>query len=226
MVKANPQADLFKQQMRALLAQKKLPSQIVTIAKNKNVYARGDTDGFLYFIERGQIKLLLRAPDGKDCLWAIHAAGDIFGESCLSGLGTRLETATAMEETVITHLSCATFLARLKRGDLLTGFLQHLTGRLAQQQQIIAELLTVNSEQRLGQTLLRLARTIGQKSLRSTRLEARLTHAELSEMVGTTRPRISTFMQRFLKLGLIEADTRHSLLIKEKKLTKYLAQIA
>jgi CRP/FNR family transcriptional regulator, cyclic AMP receptor protein len=98
--------------------------------------------------------------------------------------------------------------------------------RIADQQQVIANLVTVDSEQRLGQTLLQLARTMGKKDPRSIRIELRISHEELSEMVGTTRPRISMFMQRFHNLGLIETNRERFLIVKEQKLTDYLAQIA
>jgi len=98
--------------------------------------------------------------------------------------------------------------------------------RIADQQHMIANLVTVDSEQRLGQTLLRLARTLGKKDPRSIRIELKITHEELSEMVGTTRPRISVFMQRFKNLGLIETNANQFLIIKEHKLMSYLAQIA
>jgi CRP-like cAMP-binding protein len=166
------------------------------------------------------------SPGGKECLLAIHAAGDIFGELCLSGLGARLETAIAMEETVIKQIPCSKFFARLGRDALFEGFVQYLAVRIADQQQVIANLVTVDSEQRLGQTLLQLARTMGKKDPRSIRIELKITHEELSEMVGTTRPRISVFMQRFRNLGLIETNADHFLIIKEKKLVAYLAQIA
>ena len=104
--------------------------------------------------------------------------------------------------------------------------MRYLAVRIADQQQIIANLVTVDSEQRLGQTLLQLARTLGKKDPRSIRIELKITHEELSEMVGTTRPRISMFMQRFHNLGLIETNRDHFLIIKENKLTAYLGQIA
>ena len=112
------------------------------------------------------------------------------------------------------------------RMDLFEGFVRYLAVRIADQQQVIANLVTVDSEQRLGQTLLQLARTMGKKDPRSIRIELKITHEELSEMVGATRSRISLFMQRFHNLGLIEANADHFLIIKEKKLTDYLAQIA
>jgi hypothetical protein len=98
--------------------------------------------------------------------------------------------------------------------------------RIAEQQQVIANLVTVDSEQRLGKTLLQLARTLGNKNQQSTRIELKISHDELSEMVGTTRPRISLFMQRFRNLGLIETNLDRFLVIHEKKLSDYLARMA
>lgn len=226
MIQETPQADHFKQQMRASLLQETIHSRSVTIAKHGNVYTCGDNDELVYFIESGQIKLLMLSPEGKECLLAIHSDGDIFGELCLSGLGARLETATAMKETVVKQVPCPKFFARLDRDKLFEGFIRYLAVRVADQQQIIANLVTVDSEQRLGKTLLTLARTLGKKDPRSIRIELKITHEELSEMVGTTRPRISVFMQRFKNLGLLETNEDRFLIIKERKLSAYLAQIA
>ena len=78
MIQETPQADLFKQQMRESLRQETLNSRAVTIAKHDNVYTCGDNDELVYFIESGQVKLLMLSPEGRECLLAIHTAGDIF----------------------------------------------------------------------------------------------------------------------------------------------------
>jgi CRP-like cAMP-binding protein len=225
-IQQTPQADEFKQKLRDSLQRETQNSRPVKIPRHDNVYSCGDQDEMVYFIESGQIKLLMLSSDGKECLLAIHSAGDVFGELCLSGLGARLETATAMKQTMLKQIPSSQFLGRLSRDSLFEGFVRYLAVRIADQQQVIANLVTVDSEQRLGQTLLQLARTMGKKDPRSIRIELRISHEELSEMVGTTRPRISLFMQRFHNLGLIETSREHFLIIKEKKLTDYLAQIA
>jgi CRP/FNR family cyclic AMP-dependent transcriptional regulator len=91
---------------------------------------------------------------------------------------------------------------------------------------VIANMVTVDSEQRLGKTLLQLVRTLGKKDPHGLRIETKLSHEELSEMVGTTRPRVSMFMERFRKHGLLETNREHSLVVKERKLTDYLARRA
>ena len=225
-IQQTPQSDQFKEQLRDSLQRETMNSRAVKIAPHANVYTCGDQDEMVYFIESGQVKLLMLSSEGKECLLAIHSAGDVFGELCLSGLGARLETATAMRATTVKQIPCSQFFARLNRDSLYEGFVRYLAVRIADQQQVIANLVTVDSEQRLGKTLLQLARTMGKKDPRSIRIELKISHEELSEMVGTTRPRISLFMQRFHHLGLIETNKNRFLVIKENKLTDYLAQIA
>lgn len=225
MIQQTPEAERFKQQMRDSLQSETLNSRAMTIPRHANVYTCGDRDEMVYFIESGQIKLLLLSPEGKECLLAIHSSGDIFGELCLAGLA-RHESATAMKETQLKRIPCSQFFARLSRDSLFEGFVRYLAVRIADQQQVIANLVTADSEQRLGQTLLQLARTLGKKDPRSIRIEQKISHEELSEMVGTTRPRISFFMKRFRKRGLIETNSDQCLIIKEGKLTDYLSHIA
>jgi len=226
MIQKNPATDLFKIQMRNSLERETKNTSAIRITKHHNVYTIGDEIGMVYFIESGQVKLVMTSLEGKECMLAIHASGDIFGELCLSGLAGRLETATAMEDSVLKQVPCTRFLARLSGDSLLEGFVKYLAVRIADQQEVIANLVTVDSEQRLGKTLLQLARKLGKKDPRSIRIDLRISHEELASMVGTTRPRISVFMQRFRNLGLIEMSVEHHLIIKEKKLTAYLASIA
>jgi CRP/FNR family transcriptional regulator, cyclic AMP receptor protein len=218
-------SDNFKEQMQGSLLSETKNSSAISVSKHNHVYTAGDERETVYFIERGQIKLVMVSEEGKECMLAIHGAGDVFGELCLSGLGGRLETATAMEDTFLKEIPCGKFLERLAKDSLLEGFIKYLAVRVADQQQVIANLVTVDSEQRLGKTLLQIARKLGKQDPRSLRLEVKISHEELAAMVGTTRPRISVFMQRFRNLELIEYNTEHHLIVKEKKLRAYLESI-
>ena len=131
-----------------------------------------------------------------------------------------------MEDTILKQIPSSQFLARLSRDSLFEGFVRYLAVRIADQQQVIANLVTVDSEQRLGKTLLQLARTLGQKNPHGLRIDTKISHEELSEMVGTTRSRVSMFMERFRKHGLLETGSEHCLVVNEKKLTDYLIRIA
>jgi CRP/FNR family transcriptional regulator, cyclic AMP receptor protein len=226
MIQETPQAELFKKQLGESLRRETENSRAVKFLRHENVYTVGEGDEMVYYIESGQVKLVMDSPEGKECLLAIHSAGDVFGELCLSGISGRLETAIAMKPTTVKRISSSQFFTRLQDDSLMEGFVRYLAVRVADQQQAISNLVLVDSEQRLGQTLLQLGRTMGKKDPRSIRIELKITHEELSEMVGTTRPRISMFMQRFKNLGLIETNKEHFLVIKENKLAGYLAQIS
>ena len=226
MMQQTPQADLFIQPLRDCLRRKVRGARTITIAKHENLYICGEPGDTVYFIESGQVKLVMVSSEGRECIFAIHGAGEVFGELSLSGSGERVETATAMEETALKVIPAAQFFALLSQNRLLEGFVRYLAVRIAEQQQVIAHLVTVDSEQRLGKTLLQLARSLGNQGADSLRIEHKITHEELSEMVGTTRSRVSVFMQRFRNLGLIETSAEHFLVIKEKKLADYLAHIA
>jgi CRP-like cAMP-binding protein len=226
MIQDYPQTDLFKKQMRESLQRVIKNSRAIRIPKHENVYTIGEEDEMVYVVETGQVKLSMLSSEGRECLLAIHTTGDVFGELCLSGLAGRLETASAMEDTLLKRVPCAKFLERLAADSLLEGFVKYLAVRVADQQAVIANLVTVDSEQRLGKTLLQLAKQLGNRGPRSTRIELRISHEELSNMIGTTRPRISVFMQRFRNLGLIELSEEHYISVVEVKLTAYLASIA
>lgn len=221
-----PASDLFKLQLRNSLELETRNSRVEKFAKNANIYTCGDTSESVYFLESGQIKLLMLSPSGKECLIAIHTAGDVFGEIGLSGLGLRRETATAMEPTVVRKISCSKFFVRLAADSLVEGFVRYLAVRISDQQDVISNLVTIDSEQRLGKTLLQLARKLGEKDPRSIIIRQRITHEELSVMVGTTRSRITFFMRRFRELNLIELSENRFIIVKEKNLIAYLDEIA
>lgn len=222
MIQHTPTTDLFKQQLRTSFLQESENSSTIEIAKNANVYNCGDNSKNIYFIEHGQIKLLMLSPEGKECLLAIYTDGDIFGEMCLSGFDVRMETAKAMKNSRLKRIECSRFLSLLSADFLLEGFVSYLTMRIADQQEVITNLVTVDSEQRLGKTLLKLARKIGRKAPHSILINHKISQEELSEMVGTTRPRINKFMRKFLKLNLIEMTAERFIIVKEKNLTTYL----
>ena len=143
MIQETPQLDNFKRQLRGSLQRETANSRAFRIARHASVYNSGDQDEMVYFIETGQIKLLMLSSEGKECLLAIYSDGDIFGELCLSGLGARLETATAMKTTILKQIPCSQFFARLTRDSLSEGFVRYLAARIADQQQVIANLVTV-----------------------------------------------------------------------------------
>lgn len=226
MIQQSSQTELFITKLRDCLRHETLGARAFKIAKHENVYNCGEQGDTLYFIEKGQVKLVVVSPEGKECISAVHGAGEVFGELCLTGSGERLETAMAMEATDLKVIPASRFLALLSNCSLLEGFVRYLAVRIADQQEVISQLVTAGSEHRLGTTLLELARKLGKKDKQGLILEQKLSHEELSEIVGTTRPRISEFMQRFRHLGLIETRAPHCLVVKDEELNDYLIQLA
>lgn len=198
----------------------------VRVGRHQNVYACGDSADALYFVESGQVKLQMLSSEGKGCLLAIQTAGDIFGELCLAESGPRQETAIAMKETRLRFLPRSSFLQHMTQNSLLEGFARYLAARVGNHQQAIASLITVDSEHRLAETLLLLAHKLGRPNSNSTRIDHKITHEELAEMVGTTRPRITEFMLKFRGLGLIDVNRDRFLVIQQQALSEYLARTA
>lgn len=218
--------DTFKQRLRELLTNEVNSSNELIVQQHTPVYVSGDNDGMVYFIESGQVKLTMNSSDGRECIIAILTSGDLFGESSLPSTelesGLRRETVIAMVKTTLKTLPSEKFISILNENLLLNGFVQYLAMRISEQQQIIVNLVTIDSEKRLGKILLNLARKFGKQDPHSILINLQITHEELSNMVGTTRPRISFFMKRFKNLGLIEITKAHMIVIKEKELIQYI----
>lgn len=226
MIRQTPEIERFQQSLTASLRQEEPLCPTVALAKGEHAYLCGDHSETVYYLKRGQIKLTVVSPTGRECLLAILVAGDVFGELCLAGFGRRQETATAMMKTVLAAMPCAQFLMRLRHDSLFEGFVQYLALRVAGQQEVITQLVTADSEQRLLAILLDLAHRLGTPDPRSIRIEQRITHEELAAMVGTTRQRVCGFLRHFRALGLIEFNAEHHLIVKEARLAEYLAHLA
>ncbi len=211
-----------RQQIRKLFQNGSPDCRVMHVRKQDYVYTCGERDSMIYCLESGQVKEVLISPEGKECLIAIHAAGDIFGELCLYGQTMRLETTMAMQNSTLKRIPSRAFMSMLERASLLNSLVQYLTSRIAEQQEVIATLLTVNSEQRLAKTLLRLARKLGRGNSSGRHLTQRLRQDELAEMVGTTRSRICFFLKRFRELGLVGLNANRCLFINETKLSEHI----
>ena len=203
----------------------RLSAQTFRIDRQHNVYTCGDEDRMIYCILRGHIKLVIDSREGKECLLDIYSSGDFFGESCLAGLSFRVETATAMEDAVLKRINCQRFVASLSEAEL-HGFIRQLNKRMVEQQLFITDMVTMGSEYRLGKVLLRLSARLGKEHPLGTILDCRISQEELSHMVGTTRPRVNEFINKFRKLGLIHSSAGKLIIIREADLAGYLSSIS
>jgi len=188
----------------------------------QSIYAPGDHDDAMYLIESGQVKLSMSSASGQDCLLAIYTAGEIFGESCFTGSGRRFESATAMQPTVVRRASRREFLAEVHRGGWIELLVRHLAIRLGERQTAVFDLVTMDAAKRLAKALLEFAEKLGTADGPYLRVEQRISHEELSQIVGTTRPRITAFMQRFRRLGIVEDSGPRSISVDREKAKAFL----
>jgi CRP/FNR family transcriptional regulator, cyclic AMP receptor protein len=224
MVEYTPPCDRFKLHIRESLRKPSFGWHTARYSKSQCIYTTGQRDGMIYYIESGQVKILLPSQEGKQCLAAIRPPGEIFGELCLSGQPMRLETAVAMKDTILKKISARDFMASIKCSSMLEDLVQYLATRVSEQWEIICALTTTDSEHRLAKTLLHLGKLLGTPESRSVRIEHKISHMELSAMVGTTRSRVGSFLKKFRQLGLVGMTAEGCLVIEQQKMRQYLAQ--
>jgi CRP-like cAMP-binding protein len=190
----------------------------------RRVYTTGDADRMVYIVESGGVKLVIGSGRGRDCLIDVMIAGELFGESCLTGVFERIETATAISRTVLKAVAFDDLFPFLRHHSLYEPFIVHLALRIGDLEGIAADLCTLPSDQRLAKTLLRLAMKCEPASGAPVRLPYRLSQEELAESVGTTRPRISAFMNRFRNSGLIDWTADRHVIVYVDRVARYLAE--
>jgi CRP-like cAMP-binding protein len=176
---------------------------IATYRKNHTVYSQGDTADSVFYIKEGRAKVCVISEQGKEAIVAIHESGDFFGEGCLSGQPLRLATVSAMMDSVIMRLDKATIARALRdHPEFSEMFMTYLLARNARVEEDLVDQLFNSSEKRLARLLLLMA-NFGKEGSPQTVI-ANISQETLAEMVGTTRSRVSTFMNKFRKLGFIQ----------------------
>ncbi len=217
-----PSASQFKLQFRDTFQKLSCVGRVIRVPKNHTLYTSGEQDPTVYLLESGRIKLSVPSPEGKECVMGIRTAGDIFGELTLAGQTIRFETAVAMEEATVKQVFYRNFLAHLKRESLLESLVQYLATRIAEQQELITSLTTMNSERRLARILLQLSSSLGRNQSCGTCITQRISQNELAKMVGTTRTRIGIFLKKFRDLGLLHMAMDRCLVLEESRLSEFL----
>ena len=176
---------------------------VAAYRKKQVVFAQGDPADAVFYIERGQIKLTVVSERGKSAVVALLGRGDFFGEGCLAGQPFRMATASAMVETSLVRIDRQVMVGLLHERSMFSEqFLAHLLARNVRFEDDLVDQLFNSSEKRLARVLLLLAHY--GKEGKTEPVIPKISQEVLAEMVGTTRPRISGFMNKFRKLGLIE----------------------
>jgi CRP/FNR family cyclic AMP-dependent transcriptional regulator len=171
--------------------------------KNQAVFSQGEPASEVFYIQKGQVKLTVVSKQGKEAVVAILGPSDFFGEGCLASQPQRMSSATAMSECLIMKLEKARVVRLLhSEPDFSEMFLHYLLSRNIRIEADLVDQLFNSSEKRLARVLLLMA-NFGKEGKVEPVLP-KISQETLAEIVGTTRSRVSFFMNRFRKLGFIE----------------------
>ena len=171
--------------------------------KDQIVFSQGDPADSVFYIQKGKVKVTVVSDQGKEAVVALHGKADFFGEGCLSGQPLRLATAVTIADCVIMKLDKAAIVRALHEEPKFSEmFLSYILARNARVEADLVDQLFNSSEKRLARLLLLMA-NFGKEG-RPEPVIAKVSQETLAEMVGTTRSRVSHFMNKFRKLGFIE----------------------
>ncbi len=169
---------------------------------NQPVFSQGEPADSVFYIQEGKVKVTVLSEQGKEAIVAILGTGDFCGEGCLAGQPRRMATAAAMEDSKIMRLEKAAMIRLLHdEPEFSERFMSHLLARNVRVEADLVDQLFNSSEKRLARLLLILA-NFG-KDGKPVPVIAKISQETLAEMIGTTRSRVSFFMNRFRKMGLI-----------------------
>jgi CRP/FNR family transcriptional regulator, cyclic AMP receptor protein len=171
--------------------------------KDKVIFSQGDAADVVFYIQKGQVKMSVVSEQGKEAIFAVLGPDEFCGEGCLTGQPRRMATATAMTECEIMRLEKAAIVRVLHEEPAFSEmFVSHLLARTIRVEADLVDQLFNSSEKRLARALLLLA-NFGKEG-RPEPIVAKINQETLAEMIGTTRARVSFFMNKFRKLGLID----------------------
>ena len=175
---------------------------ITSFKENQRIFSQGDPADAVFYIQKGKVKLTVVSIPGKEAVIGILGSRDFFGEGCLAGQPLRLATAVALSECAIVRLEKqATIRALHKEPAFSELFLSYLLSRNMRLEEDLVDQLFNSSEKRLARVLLLLA-NFGKKG-KPELMIPRMSQETLAEIIGTTRSRVSFFMNKFRKLGFI-----------------------
>ncbi len=171
--------------------------------KKQVIFAQGQPADEVFFVEKGEVRLSVASRQGKEAVVTILSLGNFFGEGCLNGQTRRIATARAMTACCVLRMGREAMMDALRKNSRFSGmFIAHLLSRNQRVEEDLVDQLFNSSEKRLARLLLLLA-NFG-KDGRNEQIITKISQETLAEMVGTTRSRVSFFMNRFRKLGFID----------------------
>jgi CRP/FNR family transcriptional regulator, cyclic AMP receptor protein len=187
---------------KAFLAKVGEGKTIREFRKDEVVFAQGDAASTVFYIQKGRVKVVVISEQGKEAVVGILGPGQFFGEGCMNGHSLRIATTTAMEECLVTAITKTAMLAALQDQPKFSElFMTYLLTRNSRIEEDLIDQLFNSSEKRLARLLLLLA-NFGKEGSPQP-ISQNISQETLAEMIGTTRSRVSFFMNKFRKLGFI-----------------------
>ena len=175
---------------------------ILELEKNENIFTQGDVADTVFYIQKGKVKLTVIYKQDKEAVVGILGPGQFFGEGCMNGHPLRIATTTAMESCLITSITKQTMKTALHEQPAFSElFVAYLLTRNSRIEEDLIDQLFNSSERRLARMLLLLSH-FGKEGTPQL-ISPNISQETLAEMIGTTRSRVSHFMNKFRKLGLI-----------------------
>jgi CRP/FNR family transcriptional regulator, cyclic AMP receptor protein len=175
---------------------------MVSFHKKQTIFAQGDARDGIFFIRSGTVQLSVVSESGREAILGILCVGDFFGEGGLAGQPLRMSSATALTNCILLHIESKAMVRAMNVQPKLSAmFVKYLVKRNIRYQDDLVDQLFNSSEKRLARVLLLMAQ-FGKEGVPEISVP-RLSQETLAEMVGTTRSRVSFFMNRFRKLGFI-----------------------
>ena len=180
-----------------------LGKTVLEYSEGRNIYQQGDPADSVLYLKSGSVKLVVTSADGKEAIVAVLGAGEFFGEGCLAGQQVRVSTAVTMTDCGLVRIERQLMVRMLhEQQPLSERFVTHLLSRNIRYEEDLVDHLFNSSEKRLARILLLLSQ-FGKES-KAEPVLPKISQEHLAEMVGTTRARISHFMNKFRKLGFVE----------------------
>ena len=171
--------------------------------KDQIVFLQGEPADAVFYIQKGKAKVTVVSKQGKEAVVAVFGTNEFFGEGCLAGQAQRISTVTTMTDCTIMRLDKAAVVDVIHREPAFSEmFIAHLLGRTIRVEADLVDQLFNSSEKRLARMLLLLA-NFGKEG-KPEPIIAKISQETLAEMIGTTRSRVSFFMNKFRKLGFID----------------------
>jgi CRP-like cAMP-binding protein len=203
-VRAKKAASIPTEAFAALLDGVSKGKRTMTFPAGQKIFSQGDRADSIYFLQAGRVKISVVSSAGKEAVLALLKPQNFFGEGALVGQSLRMSSATALEPVTALRVEVKAMLRALHtRIELSETFIASLLKRNIDLEEDLCDQLFNHSEKRLARVLLKLAR-LREHAVASDAAIPMLSHETLAEMVGTTRSRITFFMNKFRKMGLIE----------------------